>query len=279
VRGARPSPVHTTSLVLVPPHRNRALTAARTVNAMQIVEVSIAGVRSSVLRLTRRDTPLRFEFYPMVHVGEPAFYAAVTERLRRCDLIVAEGVGGVATPGGGRRAGDTRSAAVSALTASYELPAWFERSGLVEQNIRYRTLGVPVRYPDMTDEQFAAGWRAVPLWQRAIAVTAAPLVGLHRLAFGSRRALARGLATDDTDWQDELLDIDSMDDLMALLGEQRDRLLIAELDLIHRERQHQPITVAVVYGAAHVAPAVHGMRALHAYRVRGAEWLTVFSFE
>lgn len=246
---------------------------------MQIIEVSVTGVRSSVLRLSRRDSPLRFEIYPMVHIGEPAFYAAVAERLRRCDLVVAEGVGGVATPDGRARSrSDPGSAAVSALAVSYQLPAWFKRSGLVEQNIRYDTLGVPVRYPDMTAEQFAAGWRAVPRWQRAAAVGISPLVGLQRLMFGSRRTLARDMSVDDLDWQDELTDVDSMDDLLALLGEQRDRLLIAELDQIHRQRQHEAITVAVVYGAAHVAPAVHGMRNLHRYGVRGAEWLTVLSF-
>jgi len=85
---------------------------------MQIIEVSVIGVRSGVLRLTRRDTPLRFEIFPMVHIGEPAFYTAVAERLRRCDLIVAEGVGRPATPdesGRSRRAA-SGSAAVSALT-------------------------------------------------------------------------------------------------------------------------------------------------------------------
>lgn len=238
------------------------------------------GVRSAVLRLTRRDSPLRFEILPMVHIGEPAFYAAVADRLRRCDLVVAEGVGRPATaPASGTpgvRAG--RSAAVAALTASYRLPAWFERSGLVEQNIPYDALGVPVRYPDMTDEQFAAGWRAVPWWQRAATVVAAPMVGLDRLAFGSRRALARDMEQSDLDWHDQFVDVDSMQELVALLGEQRDRLLIAELDEIHRQRMHEPITVAVVYGAAHVAPAIHGMRALHRYGIRSAEWLTVFGF-
>jgi hypothetical protein len=230
---------------------------------MQIIEVSVVGVRSAVLRLTRRDTPLRFEFYPMVHIGEPAFYAAVTDRLRRCDLVIAEGVGG---------------STVNTLTASYRLPARFERSGLVEQHIPYDEIGVPVRRPDMTAEQFAAGWQAVPWWQRAAVVVAAPLVGLDRLAFGSRRALARDLELTDVDWHDEFVDIDSMDELMDLLGEQRDRLLLAELDQIHRRRMHEPITVGVVYGAAHVAPAVHAMRALHRYGVRSAEWLTVFGF-
>ncbi|MEJ3748522.1 hypothetical protein WEI85_35230 [Actinomycetes bacterium KLBMP 9797] len=104
------------------------------------------------------------------------------------------------------------------------------------------------------------------------------MVGLQRLVSGSRRALARDMSVDDLDWQDELLEVESMDDLWALLGEQRDRLLVAELDQIHRERQHEAITVAVVYGAAHVAPAVHGLRTLHRYGIRGAEWLTILSF-
>ncbi|MFB6395721.1 hypothetical protein [Polymorphospora lycopeni] len=57
---------------------------------MQIIEVGMLGVRASVLRLTRRDTPLRFDVFPMVHIGEPAFYTAVADRLRRCDLILAK---------------------------------------------------------------------------------------------------------------------------------------------------------------------------------------------
>lgn len=249
-------------------------------DGMQIVEVSLIGVRASVLRLSRRTTPLRFEIFPMVHIGEPAFYAAVADRLRRCDLVVAEGVGGMEMPGGrvGSRATTAGSAAVSALTFSYRLPAWFRRSGLVKQYIPYHSLGVPVVHPDMTDEQFTAGWREVPGWQRALAVAASPLIGLERLLFGSRRALARHLELTDLDWHDQMADIDSMEQLLGLLGDQRDRLLLAALDATHQQRAEEAITVAVVYGASHVAPVVHGLSALHGYGVRGAEWLTVFDF-
>jgi hypothetical protein len=265
------------------PQRPGALAAVEHPGGVQIIEVSVLGVRSSVLRLTRHDSPLRFEIFPMVHIADPAFYTAVTQRLRNCDLIVAEGVGRPDDPSGASSVGSSggtagRSAALSALTASYRLPARLERSGLVEQNIDYNALGVPVRYPDMTGEQFAAGWQAVPLWQRALAVTVSPLIGLDRLAFGSRRALARDMELTDVDWQDTFADVDSAEELFALIGEQRDRLLIAELDRIHRQRHHEAITVAVVYGAGHTAPIAHGMRALHGYGVRSAEWLTVFDF-
>ncbi|WP_433384063.1 hypothetical protein ACQPZX_23065 [Actinoplanes sp. CA-142083] len=130
----------------------------------------------------------------------------------------------------------------------------------------------------MTARQFADGWRGVPWRQRATAAVMSPLVGLDRLAFGSRQAMARHLELSDTDWREGIAGIDSMDELMSLLGEQRDRLLIAELSRIHREHMHEPITVAVVYGAAHVAPAIHGMCAVNRYQPRGVEWLTVFGF-
>jgi hypothetical protein len=111
---------------------------------MQIIESSMVGVRSSAMRLTRRGSPLRFEIYPMVHVGEPAFYATVTRRLRECDLIVAEGVGGADPPPDPERP-SRWNAGLSTLTASYELPAKFERAGLVRQHIPFDQLGVPVR--------------------------------------------------------------------------------------------------------------------------------------
>jgi hypothetical protein len=47
------------------------------------------AVRSAALRLTRRESPLQFLIFPMVHIGESSFYAAVTSRVRHTDLIVA----------------------------------------------------------------------------------------------------------------------------------------------------------------------------------------------
>jgi hypothetical protein len=41
---------------------------------MQYIEASVIGVRSAVITLKRRATPLRFVLIPMVHVAEPDFY-------------------------------------------------------------------------------------------------------------------------------------------------------------------------------------------------------------
>ncbi|WP_235437560.1 hypothetical protein [Micromonospora sp. RV43] len=84
---------------------------------MQIIEHSVLGTRSAVLRLRRPGSRLEFLVFPMLHVASPALYAAVTKRLRECDLLVVEGVSG-------------RSAVGSALTLTYGpcrptgAPAW-----------------------------------------------------------------------------------------------------------------------------------------------------------
>ncbi len=48
---------------------------------MQYIEASVIGVRSAVITLKRRATPLRFVLIPMVHVAEPGFYREVVDYL------------------------------------------------------------------------------------------------------------------------------------------------------------------------------------------------------
>jgi hypothetical protein len=83
---------------------------------MQIIEHSIVGTRSAVLRLKRPDTELQFLVFPMIHVASPQFFAAVAERLRRCDLLVVEGVAG-------------RSSLTWAITLTYRVMPANKRSG------------------------------------------------------------------------------------------------------------------------------------------------------
>ncbi len=58
---------------------------------MQYIEASVIGIRSAVITLKRRATPLRFVLLPMVHVAEPDFYREVAALAGECALIVAEG--------------------------------------------------------------------------------------------------------------------------------------------------------------------------------------------
>ncbi len=59
---------------------------------MQYIEARVIGVRSAVITLKHRATPLRFVLIPRVHVAELDFYREVGSLAGECALIVAEGV-------------------------------------------------------------------------------------------------------------------------------------------------------------------------------------------
>ena len=59
---------------------------------MQIIEVTDLAVRSAVVRLRRRETPMQFVFYPMIHMAKPGFYQAVATRLRACLIWTVVGL-------------------------------------------------------------------------------------------------------------------------------------------------------------------------------------------
>src|SRR4051812_2972494 len=105
--------------------------------SMQIIEVTGMGVRSAVINLQRRETPLRFVLFPMVHIGRPEFFAAVGARAGRCALVVAEGRG-------------RSQPKVTLPGLAYRLLRRHRRSRLVIQDIREDTLGVPVVRPDLS---------------------------------------------------------------------------------------------------------------------------------
>ncbi|MFB9236327.1 hypothetical protein ACFFWC_12325 [Plantactinospora siamensis] len=233
---------------------------------MQIIEVTELAVRSAVIRLRRRETPLQFVLYPMIHMAQPAFYRAVTARLRRADVIVVEGVGG------GRR---KHSVLAGALTLSYSALRWNRRAKLVEQHIDYAALGVPLIHPDVSLEEFSAGWRRVPLAHRLAMWCLLPFLILADLFGGTRMIWTRATELNDLPSpQDEALTNYSPALEAAFLGE-RDQRLLDALYRLHEERGGESIEVAVVYGAAHMPAVVHGMLGRYGYRARSADWLTV----
>jgi hypothetical protein len=233
---------------------------------MQIIEVTGLGVRSAVIRLQHRDSALQFVLYPMNHMAKPAFYTAVTTRLKRADVVVVEGVGG-----DWRK----RSVLVSAMALSYTVLRFNRRAKLVEQDIDYAALGVPVVRPDVSVEEFAVGWRRVPLAHRLMMWCALPFIVVTRLFGGTRMIWSRSVEQNDlpstaeedlTDWSPRL---------EAAFGGERDNRLLAALCRLHEEHSGENIEVAVVYGAAHVPAIVHGLTKRYGYRPRSAEWLTV----
>lgn len=224
---------------------------------MQILEVSIVGVRAAVITFGHPDSPLRFRLFPMAHCGRPAFYTEVVEQIGRTDLIVAEG------RDQGSSVGFAHLLAARATRQEGSL-------GLVHQNIDYAAVGVPVLWPDMPggnprpkvrNKHRIAGlsWLDVWIWFP---------VQLVMMTVGGRRHLLRTFKdiNDDTRLRMKML--------TETLLHSRDRTLARTLREVHAERVHRPETVAVVYGAAHMPAVVRTLGKL-GYRPVHAGWLSV----
>lgn len=227
---------------------------------MDIVEVGGMGVRSAVVEMRAKGSRCRFTLYPMVHLADTKFYAEIAERLAGHDLIVAEGVGA------------SRSARL--LTFTYRLARLNRKLGLHVQSRGLYDVGVPVVNPDMTGDEFDRGWQQVNVLERMTAWVLCPVYALFMWLFATRGFLAHRLAIDD-----DILHLEdpSSLDIEKLIQDDRDALLCAALTEIHEQRRHEPISVAVVWGARHVRPVVTYLRARHGYVIRDCDWMTLFT--
>ncbi|MDN3351163.1 hypothetical protein [Actinomadura sp. DC4] len=219
---------------------------------MQFIESSIVGVRSAVLTLACRASPMRFMLFPMVHVGEPAFFRDVTVRLRDCAVIVAEG-----SPNG--------SHPVRERMSRIRTDRLVDQIGALDLG----SLGIPVFWE----------YTAPPPRSRAerIAHTAEDSVGAVALRLLGRYGDPLDLAGLD--------EADDHDDRWATgrygrwlrdrVVDRRDDTLNRRLTALHDEHRERPITVAVVYGAGHMPAVVEHLRGEFRYYVKNAEWLVV----
>ncbi|MFD0785198.1 hypothetical protein ACFQZ8_14930 [Micromonospora azadirachtae] len=231
---------------------------------MQIIEHSIIGTRAAVVRLRRPGSQLQFVLFPMLHVASPQFYAAVTERLRQCDVLVVEGVSG-------------RSVLGWALTLTYRVMPANKRSGLVVDSIPYRSLGIEVINPDVTTVEFARDWRTMPLRHRLLMWCAIPFVVVAQFFGGRKALLSPNVEVNDLPGphDEAYADDEFTEQIERTLGGTRDERLLAALSELIRTRAAEPIDVAIVYGAGHVPAILRGLSDRHGYRPRTGEWLTV----
>jgi hypothetical protein len=229
---------------------------------MQIVEVSSFGVRSAVITLRRRGSPLRFVLYPMVHMASEGFFREVRRRLKTAGIIVVEGVW----------RGNSRKGVVlvRALTFSYRVLKFNRRANLVEQDIDYSAYPVPIVHPDLSAAEFADGWKKLSLSNRLLMWVFLPMIVIGRLFGGSRWLWDK--AMEETDLPDVETLPDEFDEV--LLGE-RDRRLLEALYRVHEKNQDEDLEVAVVYGAGHVTAIVRGLLERCGYKPRSADWVTV----
>lgn len=231
---------------------------------MQIIDVTDGeGVRTAVLTLSHPTTQLRFVLFPMCHVGERRYFTDVAERSRGCDLLVVEGIVGRARRGGMLTTPPKR-------TRSY--------GGLVEADVDYGALGVPTIRPDVTGQDFDVAWQRAPRSHRALWRI---LYRGYHVALGtvlSRRRLAwviKHVAPLVNEGEPASPVAERLENLVG--GGRRDPKLQAALADIHRDRAHEALRVAVIYGAAHM-PAVIELLQTLGYQATDSEWLTVFRY-
>jgi hypothetical protein len=219
---------------------------------MQFIESSIVGVRSAVLTLACRASPMRFMLFPMVHVGEPSFYRDVTTRVRDCAIIVAEG-----SPAGSQPVQERMSR--------------IRADRLVDQIVALDlgSLGIPIFWEYTTPQPKSRAERIAHTAEDSVGAVALRLLGRYG---------------DPLDLQ-SLDEADDHDDrwvtgrygrwLRDRVVDRRDDALNRRLTVLHREHRERPITVAVVYGAGHMPAVVEHLRGEFRYYVKDAEWLVV----
>jgi hypothetical protein len=228
---------------------------------MQILESSMLGLRTARMVFRSRGSPVAITLYPMVHVGDARFYRETYEEAFSHDVALIEGV---------------RSPVGRNLTRSYR---WvdFEKLDLVLQPKSPPQEDVPARIvrADLTAEEFHAEWRKVSLLLRAGILFAAPLVGIHRRLFSSRRSLAQDMCLEDRRSSDEILDWSPrLEPMKHSILHARDERLIAciaaELEGSEEKR------VAIVYGAAHMRAVLREL-ARRGFHCSESSWRTVIS--
>lgn len=164
------------------------------------------------------------------------------------------------------------------LTLTYRGRRRNARAGLVEDDIDYRGLGVPLLRPDPDAGEFRELWRTIPWRHRATLWCVLPFWLVADRVAGPRHTFRRyaRLAMDDLPSNEEvLLRYDEIEDVLL---DARDARVLDALGAVVAERGEEPITVGIVYGAGHVPAVVQGLIARHGYRVTGAEWVTAVAF-
>ena len=232
---------------------------------MQILESSSLGLRSDRLSLGSPSSPVRVTLFPMVHVGEPAFYRRVYEDALSHDVVLFEGV---------------KSPITRRVTRSYR---WIEGSRklalVVQPKLPLVSEGARIIHADLSREEFETLWRTIPLWLRLLTFVVPPIIGLrHR--WGSRQTLAKGMSKDDLPSREEIIDWNpETSPLTQVVLHARDDRLIERLG----EQLDHPApgveTLAVVYGAAHMRRVLRELTTRRGYFTDRTEWMTIFPLE
>lgn len=230
---------------------------------MQIIESTVFGLRSAIIRLEAGDGTPRFHLFPMIHLADPTFYEEIALRLDGCDLVLCEGV---------------KSPTASLLTLSYRFCEKNPRLGLVSQKaLKLDHLEGRLIHADVSAERFEKRWSKMATWLRVLMPLAAPLFGLYLRYFGTRADIARSLGMGLRKSRRDILADEEYEKVMDVLLDWRDRRLLDVIDRTRLENENTGISIAVLYGASHMRAVIHHLINKLGYRITKAEWVTVFT--
>lgn len=218
------------------------------------------GLRTARMLFRHRDRPASVTLFPMVHVGEAAFYAEAYADAFSHDVTLVEGV---------------KSPVVRHLTRSYR---WLDFRALdlvLQPKVPpQEEVASRIVHADLSTDEFHREWRQVARWLRGVIFLLAPLVGLRRRLTGSREKLAHRMSLEDRRSAEEVLTWRvAKEGLARSLIHARDERL---LECLAAEIEGGEPRIAVVYGAQHMRAVVRELsrRGFHCSESR---WQTIFS--
>jgi hypothetical protein len=231
---------------------------------MQFIEKNSFNVRSAVYRLKKPNDNLEFVLFPMIHIGSKQFYDEVRQQLLNCDLILAEGV---------------MSKKVALLTLSYRVIRNIKRIDLVTQQeaLKISDLSERIINSDMGGKSFDNRWAELPVMFRIQLLFGLPIYIIYLFLFGTRDLIAENIAIDDLASRDEILNFDEeFEKYDRLIVDERDQVLIRNIDHLYGTRGKEKKVVGIVYGAMHMRNITLHLSEKLGYSITGSEWITVF---
>lgn len=233
---------------------------------MQLIDSSALGLRSARLTFKNANSNITITLFPMIHLGETAFYEAVYRDACAHDAVLVEGV---------------RSLAVRRITRVYRWIEGAEQIALVVQprHPARANSQATIIHADLSGDEFEQHWRKVPLHLRLMFYMAAPAYALYCRWFGSRSSLAKRLARDDLPSRQETLSWTpeyASFDAATLVA--RDKRLVEVMGAYIDAAPTEPRRLAIVYGALHMRAVIKELtrRGFHCAK---SEWRLIFPLE
>lgn len=94
---------------------------------------------------------------------------------------------------------------------------------------------------------------------------------------GNKDLIAENIATDDLASRDEILNYDEeLGKLDRLIVDERDQVIIRNIDQLYETRGKERKIVGIVYGAMHMRNITRHLSEKLGYSITGSEWITVF---